>query len=179
MVLTAMLAQVDARAVESLQRIATAQMIMAAVMILIGLLALGAAVIVLIELRSARRLVRGMLDTVEDLKPRVAPLIDRAREVTDEVAGMTDDVRRKLDDLLYTAESLNRSVQRGSEAAEERLRRFSAVLDIVQTETEDLLLDAAAAAHGMQETARVLRQPRTTAVVTGEEPHTMNEEEAT
>lgn len=156
--LTGMLVQVDAAALQALERIATAQLVMAAVMVLIGLLALGGAAIVLLELRSARRLIRGMLDTVEDLKPRLAPLIDRATHVTSDVSGMTDTVRRKVDDLVHTAEELNRSIQRGSAATEERLRRFTAVLDIVQTEAEDLLLDAAAAAHGMQETARVLRQ---------------------
>lgn len=158
MVVTAILMQVDGRAISALERIAFAQTVMAVVMLIIGVLALGAGVVAILELRSARRMMRGMADTMNDLKPRLAPLLDRAKHVTDDLSGMSDNVRRKVDDLLHTAETLNRSIERGSVATEERLRRFSAVLDIVQTEAENLLLDAAAAAHGMQETARVLRE---------------------
>jgi uncharacterized protein YoxC len=158
---TALLAQVDARALEALERIAVAQTVMAVVLVVIGLIAIGGAVLVLLELRSARRLLHGLRDTIDELKPRLAPLIDRAKHVTDDVAGMTDNVRRKVDDLLHTAEDLNRAIRRGSAATEQRMRRFTAVLDMVQTEAEDVLLDAAATARGVHETARVLRETGT------------------
>lgn len=149
----------DTEMLEALQRIADAQLVMAIVMVLIGMLALGAAVLVLLELRSARMLMRGMLSTVNDLKPRLAPLIDQVKNVTDDVAGMTGDARRRMDAILHTVEDLHRAVQQAADAAEARLRRFNSVLDVVQTETEDLLLDAAATAHGVQEAARTLRGP--------------------
>jgi hypothetical protein len=79
--------------------------------------------------------------------------------VTNDVAGMTDNVRRKVDDVLHTVEELRRSVERARAATEERVRPLHAVLDVVQEEAEDLLLDAAATAHGVHETARVLRSP--------------------
>jgi methyl-accepting chemotaxis protein len=154
----AVLVQVDARTLEALERIALAQMVMSAVMVILGVLALGGAVIVLLELRSARRLMRGLLVTVEALRPRLAPFMDRVQDVTTDVSTMTGTMRRKLDEVIRTAESVSRAVERGTVATEERLQRFTAVLDIVQTEAEELLLDAAATAHGMQETARVLRE---------------------
>jgi methyl-accepting chemotaxis protein len=153
----ALLAQVDPRALQALERIAVAQIVMAAIMALFGLVLLAATVIALLQLRAARR---QLVAAANDLKPKLAPLIDRAKEATGDVAGMTDSVRRKVDDILHTVEDLHRAVKRGSEGAEERLRRFTAVLDVVQEETEELLLDAAATAHGMHETARVLREPR-------------------
>jgi uncharacterized protein YoxC len=155
MKVTAVLAQADPAVVDSLQRIATSQIVMAVVMALFGLLALAVAVIAVIELRAARRF---MAETVSELRPQLAPLMDRARHVTDDVAGMTDNVRRKVDDVLHTVEDVRRSVERARVAAEVRADRFGQVLDVMQVEAEELMLDAAAAAHGVQETARVLRE---------------------
>jgi hypothetical protein len=54
-------------------------------------------------------------------------------------------------------EEINRVVKRGGSIAEKRIERFAEVLEVVQTEAEDLLLDAAATARGVHETARQLR----------------------
>lgn len=150
--------QVDAGSIEALQRIAAAQLVMAVAVSIIGLIAIGGAIVVLLELRSARRLLHNLGDTLDELKPRVAPLVDRAIHVTSDVAGMTDNIRRRVDDVLFTMEELNRAVKRGGAATEERIRRFGAVLDVVQSEAEELLMDAAATAHGVHETARQLRE---------------------
>lgn len=150
--------QLDTGAIEALQRIAFAQMVVAVVMVIIGLIAIGGAIVVLLELRSARRLLHNLGDTVDELKPRLAPLIDRTIHLTSDVAGMTDNIRRKVDDMLFTMEELNRIARRGGSMAEERLTRFAAVVDIAQTEAEELLIDAAATARGVQETARQLRE---------------------
>jgi uncharacterized protein YoxC len=150
-----MLAQMDPRAVTALERMAVAQLVMAVIMVLIGLIVAGAALAIFFQLRAATR---GLQRQVDELKPRMDPLLDRAREVSSDLAGMTDNVRRKADDVLHTVEQLRRSAERGSTALEERVKRFTTVLDVVQQETEELMLDAAATAHGLQETARVLRE---------------------
>ena len=150
--------QLDEGSIDAIRNIAIAQMVMAAVMIIIGLIAIGGAIVVLLELRSARRLLHNLGDTVDELKPRIAPLIDRTIHITSDVAGMTDNIRRKVDDLLFTTEQLNRLIQRGGDMAEARMKRFAEVLDVVQTEAEDLMLDAAATARGVHETARQLRE---------------------
>jgi len=152
-------AQVDPSTVTALERIAAAQLVMAGVTVLVGLVLVGGAVAVFLQLRAARR---AMERTLAELRPQLSPLVDRAKHITDDVAGMTDNVRRKTDDVLHTVEELRRAAERGGTAMEERLRRFSAVLDVVQEETEELMLDAAATAHGLQQTARVLREQQET-----------------
>jgi methyl-accepting chemotaxis protein len=147
---------VDTTVIDTLERIATAQVVMAVAMAVVALIVVGGAIVVMLQLRSAHRAVQRLVD---ELQPRLVPLADQARRLSDDVTGMSGDVRRRVDTLLHTIEDLNRAIQRGGAAAEERLRRFDAVLDVVQTETEELLLDAAATAHGVQETARVLREP--------------------
>lgn len=149
--------QVDTGSIDALQRIALAQTVTAVIMVIIGLIAIGGAIVVLLELRSARRLLHNLGDTVDELKPRLAPLVDRTIHITSDIAGMTDNVRRRVDDVLFTIEELNRLVKRGGTIAEGRMQRFAEVLDVVQTEAEDLLLDAAATARGVHETARQLR----------------------
>lgn len=149
--------QLDPGGIDVLQRIAVAQMVMAASMVIIALIAIGGAIVALLELRSARRLLHNLGDTVAELKPRVAPLVDRTIHITSDVAGMTDNIRRRVDDVLFTMEEINRIVKRGGTIAEKRMERFAEVLDVVQTEAEDLLLDAAATARGVHETARQLR----------------------
>jgi methyl-accepting chemotaxis protein len=156
----AMLAQADRRGVEVLERIATAQVIIAVSILLLVLFALGGMVLLLLEYRSARRLIRTGAEMVTDLKPRLAPLIDRATHLTADLEAMADNVRRKMDDVLHTVEDLRRAIQRGGEATEERVRRFAAVMDVVQSEAENLLLDATATARGVHETARALHEPR-------------------
>jgi methyl-accepting chemotaxis protein len=153
MTILALLAQTDPRTLAAIERIATAQVVMAVVMSLIGLMIVATAVMALLQLRAVGR-------TVNELKPRLAPLIDRATHVANDAAGATDNVRRKVDDVLHTVEELRRSLERAHATAEERVARFNAVLDVVQTEAEDLMLDAAATARGMHETARVLREPQ-------------------
>jgi hypothetical protein len=156
----AMLAQANTRAVEALERIATTQIIISAAILVLVLFALGGMVLLLLEYRAARRLLRTGAEIVTDLKPRLAPLIDRATHVTSDVAGITDNVRRRVDDVLHTLEELRRDVVKAGHATEERVRRFAAVMEVVQSEAESLLLDATATARGVHETARALREPR-------------------
>lgn len=153
MTIVSLLAQVEPRGIEALERIAAAQLVVAVVMSLVGLALIAVVIVVLLQLRSLRRL-------LDDLRPRLAPLIDRATHVTNDVAGATDNVRRKVDDVLHTIEELRRSLDRGRVAAEERAASFGAVLDVVQSEAEELMLDAAATARGVHETARALREPQ-------------------
>lgn len=168
----ALQAAADARMISALERIATAQVIIAVVMGLIGLLVLASAVLVMLEFRAVNRLLRKATASADDLKPHLIPLIDRAKTVADDVHGMADNVRRRVDDSLHTLEELRRSVERAGSAAEERVRRFAAVLDVVQSEAEELLLDAAATARGLHETARALQDtgPRRTTATNEEEP---------
>jgi hypothetical protein len=58
---------------------------------------------------------------------------------------------------MDTVNDLNRSLRKASGAAEERVRDFAAVLDVVQEEAEQILLDSAATARGLHATAESLR----------------------
>ena len=51
-------------------------------------------------------------------------------------------------------------VQTGAQAVETRVKQFGAVVDVVQSEAEEILLDAASTAHGVHAAAEVLRSDK-------------------
>jgi uncharacterized protein YoxC len=157
----------DTAVLDTLQRIAAAQMVIAVAVSIIALIVLGGALVVIVELRYAHRLVREIRTGMNAMTPQVGPLLNRMKVATDDIAGMTGDARRRMDDVLHTVEDLHRGVKRAAAATEDRIRRFDAVLDIVQTEAEELMLDAAATAHGLHEAARSLRESPPDRTTTG------------
>jgi uncharacterized protein YoxC len=157
----------DPAVLDTLQRIATAQVVIAVAVSVIALIALGGVLVMAAELRSVHRMVRDMRRSMNAMKPQLGPLVNRMKVATDDIAGMTGDARRRMDDVLHTVEDLHRGVKRAAAATEDRVRRFDAVLDIVQTEAEELMLDAAATAHGLHEAARSLRESPTDRATTG------------
>ena len=62
-----------------------------------------------------------------------------------------------LSKITGTVEDLNKRLRAGVDAVEDRVKRFGAVVDVVQAEAEELLLDAASTAHGVHTTAQMLR----------------------
>jgi uncharacterized protein YoxC len=138
-----------------LERIMWAQMIMAGIMVVCALAVLAAALAVL-------RLVRRTMDRVEATKdqllPHVTPVLSRAATIADDVGHMTAGFRDNADDVQETVHDLIDRTRAAVDALDERLRRFAAVLDAVQTQAEDLLVDTTAAARGVHTTARALRE---------------------
>jgi hypothetical protein len=158
-------AQTDAALVEILDRIATFQLIMAIVLTFMLIMMMGAAVMFMLKYPKLDKLMRDTSILMDELKRVAVPLIDGAATTMSETAKVATQVHTRVGGLMNTLESIDVSIQRGAIATEERVRRFGEVLDVVQTETEELLLDAAATAHGVHETARMLREPRPRRVV--------------
>jgi ABC-type transporter Mla subunit MlaD len=151
--------QADPALVEYLNRIAVAQTIMAVVALL---LVVAAAIGLMLSFRTLKRLARTLqsLDkVVDELAPRAEPLIDGLTRSAVDAAAVTEAVRRKVNDVLDTVEDVNGRLRDATASAEQRIRQFGAVLDIVQTEAEDMLLEAASTARGVHTAARALREP--------------------
>jgi methyl-accepting chemotaxis protein len=153
--------QTDPAVLEQLNRIALAQTVL---MIVALLLVVASGVGLLISFRSLKRLGRTLqaLDkVVDELAPRAEPLIDGLTRVAVDASHITDAVRRKVNDVLDTVEDVNGRLREATEAAEQRVRQFGAVLDVVQKEAEDMLLEGASTARGVHTAARALRETST------------------
>jgi hypothetical protein len=152
--------QADPELVGQLQRMGTAQIVMAVAIAILAVMALGASLAALLALRAALALLRSARESVEQqLIPRLDPIIERATRMADDANDITDSLRRKVHEVTATLEELNVSLRQAGRSADRRVREFGAVLDVVQEEAESLLLDATAAARGVRTTADRLRAP--------------------
>ena len=151
--------QADPAVIEQLGRLATAQTVIMVVMVLFLLLAVAGAVLSYSNMKTLARTLMAMEKVIDELAPRAEPLIDGATRVAVDAAAITETVRRKIGDVLDTVEDVNGRLRAATDAVEERVHRFTTVLDVVQDETEQALLGAASTARGVSTTARALRRP--------------------
>jgi uncharacterized protein YoxC len=153
------LQQADSLLLDHVARIATAQTIlMIAIVILVGL-AVAGAILSYTTMKTLGRTLKSLEKVINELAPRAEPLLDGATRVAVDAAAITESVRRRLNDILDTVEDVNGRLRTVTDAAEQRVRNFGAVMDVVQGEAEDMLLGAASTARGIHTTARALREP--------------------
>jgi uncharacterized protein YoxC len=146
--------------IAQLDRLNSALAILAWSMGIVGVLSVIAILVCLWTMWNASRLLATIETQINRLAPRTEPLLEKMTRLADDARGITDGVRRQITGVMDTVGDLNDSVVKARREAEKRIREFAAVLDVVQTEAEQLLLDAAATARGVQVTAALLRAAR-------------------
>jgi hypothetical protein len=151
--------QTDPALLEQLGRIANAQLFLSVVAGLFALLALAAGVLSYKTFQTLARTLRSIEKVVDRLAPHAEPLIDGVSQVATDASQISGSVREKVEEVLETVDDVNLRLREVTDAAEQRVRQFGAVLDVVTAEAEEVLLDAAATAQGVQRAARVLREP--------------------
>jgi uncharacterized protein YoxC len=155
--LIATIQQTDPQLVSEIERLGSALWMLAISAVIVGTLSLAALVASLWMMFSASRLINNVQKQVERLAPRTEPLIEKVTALATDARDTTDSVRRGVTDLMDTVNDINGSLRSAAEAAETRVREFSAVVDIVKHELEEALMDTAATARGIQATSRALR----------------------
>jgi uncharacterized protein YoxC len=126
---------------------------------LIALFWLATAIAVLVLVAVVVRLLKRVEQVVEQLAPRADPLIEKANQIAGDAVAISHSVRREIDDLGHTVQGLNRQLQGAIDSTSDQVRKFGAVVRVVQGEVEDILLDATATARGLQAAADNLRRP--------------------
>lgn len=145
--------QTDAIA-DQLNRIGDIQMVMAIATSILALFALAIAAAALFAVLKVRKAMERGLDM---LPAKTDPMIAAATRVTENAREVSDTVKVRVKDLLDNLESISNRLKAGTDAVEDRIKRFGVVVDVVQTEAEDLLLDAASTARGVHTAAEKLR----------------------
>lgn len=140
-----------------IDRIVWSQIVMAIGMGVITLAILALAVGGLFLALSVRKLVKRVEGQVKALAPRAEPLLTAANKVATDATGMSAAVKERVDEVLETVKDVNQRLRALTTDAEERVREFGAVLDVVQGEAREVLLDAAATARGVHTTAEMLQ----------------------
>lgn len=168
--LIAAVLQTDPALVEQLQRIADYQRWMMVAAVLVALAALAIALFALRVLLKARQMLNDAQRRVNEMAPRLAPSLQRVRQIIDATGDTVEDVRSRVGEISATFDDLNQSLRAAGRGAETRVKELAAVIDVVRAEAEELLLDGAATAHGIHTTAKALRAPRPTGQVLRPEP---------
>ena len=90
------------------------------------------------------------------LRQQVRPVADRARVAAENVEYISAMVREDVQKIHSSVAGLSDRLKDASERMEERVEEFNALMDVVQDETESVLLDTAAAVRGVRVGARIM-----------------------
>jgi len=128
----------------------------------VAVIVLGAAVILLAV--AVFVFVRRVGRVVDDLRAQArqsfGPVSDRARSISDNVEFITDALRTDVRRLNDSVKALTERLHQASDRMEERIEEFNALMEIVQSEAEDIFIDTAATVRGVRASARTIGQPR-------------------
>ena len=117
---------------------------------------LGVLVALVLALLQLRKLTRSLGDVAQRLGKDAGPVIEKARSVAENVDFITAAVRTDVQKLNESVASLNQRLIGASERMEERIQDFTALVEVLQGEAEDLALDTAAAVRGVRAGTRSL-----------------------
>lgn len=146
--------QADPAVVEQLEKLITTQIVIATSLLVMGIAVIGVAVAALFAIRKQARLVDR---SIAQLQPRLDPILISLARIADDAQDVSGALKYRVDDVLHTVDDLIGRLRDGADAVESRVRQLGTVVDVVQTEAEDLLLDAAATARGVHTASQVLR----------------------
>lgn len=105
------------------------------------------------------RLNRTVTELRNTMRLTLGPVSERARRVSDNVEFITQAVRTDVERLTAAVEDLTERLHQASDYMEERIDEFNALMEVVQSEAEDLFLDTAATVRGVKEGARNIADP--------------------
>jgi len=114
---------------------------------------LVALIAVLVQLRKLTRTAGSM---VKRLEKDATPVIERAKSVAENVDFITMAVRTDIQKLNTSVSRLSDRLKDASIDMEKRIQDFTALVEVLQVEAEDLALDTAAAVRGVRAGTRSL-----------------------
>lgn len=124
--------------------------------LVLGVALLGVLVALLVVLLQLRKLALSVSVVAQRLEKDSAPVMERARSVAENVDFITMAVRTDVQKLNASVSGLNDRLREASVKMEERIQDFTALVEILQEEAEDLALDTAAAVRGVRAGTRSL-----------------------
>jgi hypothetical protein len=101
-----------------------------------------------------------MVEVRGAVRQNLGPVSDRARSISDNVQFVTQAVRTDVERLNASVKSLTDRLHQASGHMEERIEEFNALMEVVQSEAEGILLDTAATVRGVRAGARAMGQGR-------------------
>ncbi|MFN8579629.1 MAG: hypothetical protein U0163_01435 [Gemmatimonadaceae bacterium] len=125
---------------------------------IVGLFMLGMLVVLVLILVAIKKSVQELTKLIQLSFSDISGAAHSVRNVADDVSFMTRSLRKDVERIGDTITEVNGRVREAVEGAEERVRRFGELVDVVQDEAEQLVDSAASAVNGVKTGASVLRR---------------------
>ena len=107
---------------------------------------------------------------VGSLQNHIQPVAERARAAAENVEYISAVVREDVRRVRASVSGLSDRLKEASDRMEERVEEFNALMDVVQDETESVLLDTAAVARGVRAGAQTMGEGGAQATSAGDAP---------
>jgi hypothetical protein len=114
------------------------------------------AVVSMLLLMVAVALAWQLKNLVGSLQNHIHPVAERARVAAENVEYISAVVRKDVQRVRASVSGLSDRLQEASGRMEERVEEFNALMDVVQDETESVLLDTAAVVRGVRAGAQTM-----------------------
>lgn len=125
------------------------------------LVAAGAmSVLALVLVRVLNHWHRTVVELRTMVHQNLGPVSDRARSITENVQFITEALRADVTRLNDAVKALTGRLHQASSHMEDRIEEFNALMEVVQSEAEDIFLDTAATVRGVKEGARAMGRRR-------------------
>jgi hypothetical protein len=134
--------------------LATAALVADVVLTVAIVLLLAVIGLLLLQLRGIQRSAGDLLGRLEK---RVDPVIDRAKDIAANVDFISAALRTDVQRVSESVRSLSDRLQGASDRMERRIQEFNALMEVVQSEAEDIFIGSAATVRGVRAGARALR----------------------
>lgn len=117
------------------------------------LLLIGLLVVLILQVRSVGRTVR---ELGEKGLRQADPVLERGREVADNLAFLSSAVRTDVEQFTTAVRSVSSRLHEASDRMEERVVEFNALMEVVQSEAEDIFIGTASTIRGVRAGTRSL-----------------------
>ncbi len=124
---------------------------------IVGLALLVVLIMIVLVLTAIRNSVQELSRLVQTSIGDISGAAHSARNIADDVRGITKSVRSDFDTVSKAVQDVNEKVREAVDGAEVRVRRLGALVDSVQTEAEDLVETATDTLHGVRDGAKAIR----------------------
>ncbi|MEQ8328969.1 MAG: hypothetical protein RH859_00755 [Longimicrobiales bacterium] len=126
-----------------------------------AMLAMAAALVVLaaLLLSMMRDMHKSMRRAHKAFEKNLGPVSERTVAIADNVEFITGALRTDVARLNASVKALTDRLHQASDRMEERIEEFNALMEVVQTEAEEIFIDTAATVRGVKEGARAAINP--------------------
>lgn len=112
--------------------------------------------LLLVVILQVRKLSRVVKELGEKGLERAGPMLERGRGAAENVEFVTMAVRNDVEHISSSVKGLADRLKEASERMEDRVAEFNALMDVVQSEAEDLFVGTAATVRGVRAGAQAL-----------------------